>query len=86
MRSPLARAFIWFGAVFLSYQIMSYLLHGHTPFSLQVNQRTHASPRGDRKRAAAIKDAFRYSWDKYETYAFPHDTLRPVGEGYEDDR
>ncbi|KAF5025070.1 hypothetical protein F66182_2839 [Fusarium sp. NRRL 66182] len=37
-------------------------------------------------RAAAIKEVFRFSWDSYEKYAFPHDTLRPVEQSYENDR
>lgn len=37
-------------------------------------------------RATAVKNAFQVSWDGYYQYAFPHDSLRPVTNGYADDR
>jgi len=48
-------------------------------------------PRGARyaanhHRANAAKEAFQVSWDGYYKYAFPHDSLRPVSNTYEDDR
>ncbi|RYP18007.1 hypothetical protein DL767_009926 [Monosporascus sp. MG133] len=38
------------------------------------------------ERTAAVKEAFQYAWDGYYTYAFPNDTLRPISQGYENDR
>lgn len=38
------------------------------------------------ERADAVKEAFQRGWDGYYKYAFPHDSLRPVTNGYEDDR
>ncbi|KAK4189403.1 glycoside hydrolase [Podospora australis] len=40
----------------------------------------------NRHRANAVKSAFQVSWDGYYQYAFPHDSLRPVNNTYEDDR
>jgi mannosyl-oligosaccharide alpha-1,2-mannosidase len=37
-------------------------------------------------RANAVKEAFQVSWDGYYKYAFPHDSLRPVTNGFADDR
>ncbi|KAL1842930.1 hypothetical protein VTJ49DRAFT_3718 [Mycothermus thermophilus] len=46
------------------------------------------SPRysSDRNRADAVREAFRVSWDGFYKHAFPHDSLRPVSNGYADDR
>ncbi|PHH82935.1 hypothetical protein CDD82_4258 [Ophiocordyceps australis] len=38
------------------------------------------------QRAAAIVEAFNHSWTGYYRHAFPHDTLRPLSNGFEDDR
>ncbi|CAP66683.1 uncharacterized protein PODANS_4_8120 [Podospora anserina S mat+] len=46
----------------------------------------HPKYRPDRKRANAVKQAFRISWDGYYKHAFPHDSLRPVSNSFEDDR
>lgn len=40
----------------------------------------------NKQRADAVKQAFRISWDGYYNFAFPHDSLRPVENGYADDR
>ena len=40
----------------------------------------------NQKRAAAVKEAFQVSWDGYYEHAFGHDSLRPVTNGWEDDR
>ncbi|KAH6640557.1 glycoside hydrolase [Chaetomium tenue] len=40
----------------------------------------------NQKRADAVKEAFQVSWDGYYEHAFPHDSLRPVSNGYADDR
>jgi mannosyl-oligosaccharide alpha-1,2-mannosidase len=37
-------------------------------------------------RANAVKAAFQRSWDGYYKYAFPHDSLRPISNGWYDDR
>lgn len=37
-------------------------------------------------RADAIKEAFLVGWDGYYKYAFPHDQLEPVTNGYTDPR
>lgn len=37
-------------------------------------------------RAAAVIEAFRHAWTGYSTYAFPHDELHPVSDGYGDSR
>lgn len=37
-------------------------------------------------RRDAVKQAFQVSWDGYYKYAFPHDSLKPVSNSYEDDR
>ncbi|KAL8305682.1 hypothetical protein RB597_003573 [Gaeumannomyces tritici] len=38
------------------------------------------------ERAAAVKKAFRRSWDGYYKYAFPHDSLKPISKSWDDDR
>lgn len=43
-------------------------------------------PRANPARAAAVKSAFEHSWRGYYENAFPHDTLHPVTNGFEDDR
>ncbi|KAH6843024.1 glycoside hydrolase [Chaetomium sp. MPI-CAGE-AT-0009] len=40
----------------------------------------------NQERARAVKEAFQVSWDGYYEHAFPHDSLRPVTNGYADDR
>lgn len=37
-------------------------------------------------RVDAVKAAFQRSWDGYYEYAYPHDSLLPVSETYDDDR
>ncbi|KAH7113246.1 alpha-1,2-mannosidase [Dendryphion nanum] len=37
-------------------------------------------------RAEFIRDAFISGWEAYKKHAFPHDTLRPLTNGYYDDR
>ena len=38
------------------------------------------------QRAAAVKEAFQFAWDGYYKYAFPHDELHPISNGYSDSR
>lgn len=37
-------------------------------------------------KADAVKEAFQHAWDGYSKYAFPHDELHPVSNGYGDSR
>jgi mannosyl-oligosaccharide alpha-1,2-mannosidase len=37
-------------------------------------------------RADAVREAFRHAWSGYRQYAFPHDELRPVSNGFGDSR
>ena len=37
-------------------------------------------------RSNAVKQTFQISWDGYYKYAFPHDSLLPQTNGYDDDR
>ncbi|KAF4595784.1 mannosyl-oligosaccharide alpha-1,2-mannosidase precursor [Ophiocordyceps camponoti-floridani] len=45
-----------------------------------------AKPVADAPKAAAVKEAFQVAWNGYRQYALNHDTLRPVSNGFEDDR
>jgi len=38
------------------------------------------------ERADAVKEAFTHAWDGYYKYAFPHDELHPVTNGFSDSR
>jgi len=38
------------------------------------------------RRANSVKQAFEVSWDGYYKYAFPHDSLKPIANSYQDDR
>ncbi|KAJ5292033.1 CAZyme family GH47 [Penicillium angulare] len=38
------------------------------------------------EKADAVKEAFQHAWDGYVKYAFPHDELHPVSNGYGDSR
>jgi len=51
-------------------------------------ERRYAKPvyRSHPDRVSAVKEAFQRSWDGYYKYAFPHDTLHPVSNTFEDDR
>jgi mannosyl-oligosaccharide alpha-1,2-mannosidase len=37
-------------------------------------------------RAQAVKDVYRRSWNGYYKYAFPHDSLKPITNSWDDDR
>jgi mannosyl-oligosaccharide alpha-1,2-mannosidase len=89
MKNTLQRAIIWLGSVFIAWHIISLLFSSGSSKPSRPSFDTQSqSPKlsGDAQRAAAIVDAFRFSWDKYEKYAAPHDTLLPVSKKYEDDR
>jgi mannosyl-oligosaccharide alpha-1,2-mannosidase len=38
------------------------------------------------QKANAVKEAFQHAWNGYMKYAFPHDELHPVSNGYGDSR
>lgn len=40
----------------------------------------------NQQRADAVKEAFQHAWNGYMKYAFPHDELHPVSNGYGDSR
>ncbi|KAG6040265.1 hypothetical protein E4U41_001102 [Claviceps citrina] len=50
------------------------------------SKRAVVPPRADHGKARQVKEAFEISWNGYYQHAFPHDTLHPVTNGYEDDR
>ena len=37
-------------------------------------------------RTDAVKDVFRTAWQGYYKNAFPHDSLKPISNSFEDDR
>ncbi|QPH11062.1 hypothetical protein C2857_002638 [Epichloe festucae Fl1] len=49
-------------------------------------KRAVVPPKADHDRAREVKEAFEISWNGYYKHAFPHDTLHPLTNGYEDDR
>ncbi|KAF5724699.1 class I alpha-mannosidase 1B [Fusarium mundagurra] len=89
MQRSVQKAIVWLGAIFITYHVISLLFAGRASrigYSDATSQRGPAKLKGDSQRAAAIVEAFRFSWDKYEQYAAPHDTLLPISKTYEDDR
>ncbi|KAF5646148.1 class I alpha-mannosidase 1B [Fusarium sp. NRRL 52700] len=90
MQRSVQKAIIWLGAVFVAYNIFSLLFtrraSNQNGYLQATSQHTPSKLKGDPQRAAAIVEAFRFSWDKYEQFAAPHDTLLPVSKTYEDDR
>lgn len=40
----------------------------------------------NRAKADAVKEAFQHAWNGYVSYAFSHDELHPVSNGYGDSR
>lgn len=66
--------------------------HKNTPWKQRLLERAEqfrgpARPYvANPSRAAAVKQTFDISWDGYYTYAFPHDSLRPVNNSWDDDR
>lgn len=40
----------------------------------------------NQQKADAVKEAFQHAWDGYQKYAFPHDELHPVSNGFGDSR
>ncbi|KAG5747452.1 hypothetical protein H9Q70_009872 [Fusarium xylarioides] len=89
MQRSVQKAIVWLGAIFVAYHVFSLLFGGRASrygYSKAVSQQSPAKLKGDPQRAAAIVEAFRFSWDKYEQFAAPHDTLLPISKTYEDDR
>ncbi|KAK4241744.1 glycoside hydrolase [Achaetomium macrosporum] len=60
-------------------------LTGHAADAAPSRSRQHRYA-VNQQRANAVKEAFQVSWDGYYKYAFPHDSLKPVTNGYADDR
>ncbi|KAK2612993.1 hypothetical protein QQS21_000922 [Conoideocrella luteorostrata] len=56
-----------------------------TAFALP-GRRAVVPPKADHGRAHEVKEAFEISWNGYYKHAFPHDTLLPVTNGFQDDR
>jgi mannosyl-oligosaccharide alpha-1,2-mannosidase len=89
MQRSVQKAIIWLGAIFITYHVFSFLFNGRAsqPGHSKANsQQVSVKLKGDPQRAGAIVEAFRFSWDKYEQFAAPHDTLLPISKSYEDDR
>ncbi|KAF5584417.1 class I alpha-mannosidase 1B [Fusarium subglutinans] len=89
MQRSVQKAIVWLGAIFVAYHVFSLLFAGRSSRNGHPKAASHqasAKLKGDPQRAAAIVEAFRFSWNKYEQFAAPHDTLLPISETYEDDR
>ncbi|KAF5567517.1 class I alpha-mannosidase 1B [Fusarium napiforme] len=89
MQRSVQKLIVWLGAIFVAYHVFSLLFAGRASrngHSKGVSQQPLTKLKGDPQRAAAIVEAFRFSWDKYEQFAAPHDTLLPISKTYEDDR
>ncbi|KAF5692979.1 class I alpha-mannosidase [Fusarium denticulatum] len=89
MQRSVQKAIVWLGAIFVAYHVLSLLFTGRASrngYSKAASQQSPAKLKGDPQRAAAIVEAFRFSWDKYDQFAAPHDTLLPISKTYEDDR
>lgn len=43
-------------------------------------------PQDQQERADAVIEQFRFAWDGYYQYAYPHDSLHPKDNTYRDDR
>ncbi|KAF4445821.1 hypothetical protein F53441_10466 [Fusarium austroafricanum] len=89
MQKSTQRVIIWLGAIFIGWHVISLLFSGRAsqPSRPKANsQQATTKTKGDPQRAAAIVEAFQFSWDKYEKYAAPHDTLLPISKTFENDR
>jgi Glycosyl hydrolase family 47 len=51
---------------------------------LYARNASATTPASDR--ADAVREAFRHAWAGYKEYAFPHDELHPVSNGFSDSR
>ena len=54
--------------------------------ALPPARETHSRREDAASRTDAIKEAFRRSWQGYRKYAWGHDSLRPLSNGFYDDR
>ncbi|KAF5641844.1 class I alpha-mannosidase 1B [Fusarium tjaetaba] len=89
MQRSVQKLIVWLGAIFVAYHVFSLFFSGRASrngYSKAASQESSAKLKGDPQRAARIVEAFRFSWDKYEQFAAPHDTLLPISKTYEDDR
>ncbi|EGO53971.1 mannosyl-oligosaccharide alpha-1,2-mannosidase precursor [Neurospora tetrasperma FGSC 2508] len=59
---------------------------GTSDDSAAASSSSSSQTASNQERRDAVKQAFQISWDGYYKYAFPHDSLRPVTNSYEDDR
>lgn len=64
---------------FTSPSLAALAVAGHAVASPVVRSASNPSDR-----ANAVKEAFQIAWDGYYSYAFPHDQLHPVDNGYDD--
>lgn len=81
------RANWWFAYLYTTFITMRFSTVALT--ALTAASQAVASPVSRRdtesERANAVKQAFQIAWDGYYAYAFPHDQLHPVDNGYDDD-
>lgn len=52
------------------------------PDSVTISRRDSEN----KAKAEAVQEAFQHAWDGYVKYAFPHDELHPMSNGYGDSR
>ncbi|KAJ5901755.1 CAZyme family GH47 [Penicillium taxi] len=62
------------------------LLAGSAAAFPYQNEAVLSGKPANQEKAAAVKEAFQHAWDGYIKYAFPHDELHPVTNGYGDSR
>lgn len=55
-------------------------------FPLAGSEAALRSRSNNQQKADAVKEAFQHAWNGYMKYAFPHDELHPVSNGYGDSR
>ncbi|GAD98749.1 mannosyl-oligosaccharide alpha-1,2-mannosidase 1B [Paecilomyces variotii No. 5] len=58
----------------------------HPHYAQQARQVQRRQDADASQRAEAVKEAFQFAWNGYYRYAFPHDELHPVTNGYGDSR
>jgi mannosyl-oligosaccharide alpha-1,2-mannosidase len=65
-------------------------LKGVYAFPVEDNSRVTARSEdayvANQQRADAVREAFRHAWNGYKKYAFPHDELHPISNGFGDSR
>ena len=70
----------------LSYLILGLGGHAVVAYPRPDNLLNRRAPTPDHGRAGAVRRAFQTAWEGYYEHAFPHDTLLPLTNGFEDDR